>query len=99
MARRYDAEFKERAVRLLADSRGNYSSETKALEGVAKNLGIAAESLRRWQGRADAALAAGPGESEELRRLRKENAELRRSNEILSSASAFFAARLDPTRH
>ncbi|KFI98650.1 insertion element IS6110 membrane protein [Bifidobacterium subtile] len=99
MARRYDAEFRERAVRLLAGSRGNYTSETKALQGVAKSLGIAAESLRRWQERSDAANALDPGESEELKKLRRENAELRRANEILSSASAFFAARLDPTRH
>nr|WP_034252568.1 transposase [Bifidobacterium crudilactis] len=96
MARRYSQEFRERAVRLLADSRVNYSSETKALEGVAKSLGIAAESLRRWQERADAANTAGPGESEELKKLRCEVAQLRRANEILSSASAFFAARLDP---
>ncbi|MCH4202711.1 MAG: hypothetical protein LKF49_00635 [Bifidobacterium tibiigranuli] len=41
MARRYDAEFKKRAVRLLADSRANYMSETKALEGVSKSLGVA----------------------------------------------------------
>ncbi|KFJ01133.1 insertion element IS6110 membrane protein, partial [Bifidobacterium subtile] len=94
MARRYDAEFRERAVRLLAGSRGNYTSETKALQGVAKSLGIAAESLRRWQERSDAANALDPGESEELKKLRRENAELRRANEILSSASAFFAARL-----
>ena len=99
MARRYDAEFRERAVRLLAGSRGNYTSETKALQGVAKSLGIAAESLRRWQERSDAANALDPGESEELKKLRRENAELRRAHEILSSASAFFAARLDPTRH
>lgn len=98
MARRYDREFRERAVRLLADSRVNYSSETKALQGVAKDLGIATESLRRWQERSDAANAVDSGESEELRKLRRENAELRRANEILSSASAFFAARLDPTR-
>ena len=47
MAGRYDAEFRERAVRLLAGSRANYTSETKALQGVAKDLGIATESLRR----------------------------------------------------
>ena len=59
---------------------------------MAKSLGIAMESLRRWQQQADAACAVDPGEFEELRKLR-------RANEILSSASAFFAARLDPTRH
>ena len=95
---RYAQEFKNRAVRLLAESRENYSSETKALQGVAGNLGIATESLRRWQERADASGSAGPGESAELKRLRREVAKLRRSNEILSSASAFFTSRLDPTR-
>ena len=98
MSTRYTKEFKERAVRLLAESRGNYSSETQALVGVAKDLGVAAESLRRWRAKADTASTAGPEESGELRRLRRENARLRRANEILSSASAFFASRLDPTR-
>ena len=98
LSTRYSSEFKDRAVRLLMDSRDNYSSETKALQGVARNLGVATESLRRWQERADTSGSAGSGESAELKRLRRENAELRRSNEILSSASAFFASRLDPTR-
>ena len=97
MSTRYTREFKDRAVRLLADSRENYSSETQALVGVARNLGVSTESLRRWRANADAN-AGDPGESAELKRLRKENAELRRANEILSSASAFFASRLDPTR-
>ena len=99
MSTRYSSEFKDRAVRLLMDSRDNYSSETKALQGVAKDLGVAAESLRRWRAKADTAGTAGPGESGELMRLRRENAQLRRANEILSSASASFASRLDPTRH
>ena len=98
MSTRYSSEFKDRAVRLLMDSRDNYSSETKALQGVAKDLGVAAESLRRWRAKADTAGTAGPGESGELMRLRRENAQLRRANGILSSASALFASRLDPTR-
>ena len=99
MSTRYTKEFKERAVRLLADSRENYSSQTQALVGVARDLGVSTESLRRWRTQADDQGAAGPQESVELKRLRKEVVELRRANEILSSASAFFAARLDPTRH
>ena len=106
MSTRYTKEFRERAVRLLAESRENYASETKALQGVAKDLGVAAESLRRWQAKADTACTTDREESGELRRLRRENAQwrrenaqLRRANEILSSASAFFASRLDPTRH
>ena len=97
MSTRYTKEFRDRAVRLLAESRENYSSETQALAGVARDLGVSMESLRRWRANADASVG-DPGESTELRKLRKENAELRRANEILSSASAFFASRLDPTR-
>jgi transposase len=89
IARRDSRGFKSRVVRLLADSRANYSSGTKTLQGVGKGLGIATESLRRWQGRTDMSHAAGPGESEELRRLRRENAELRRGNGISGSVSAF----------
>ena len=62
-----------------------------------QSLGVFMESLRRWRANADAN-AGDPGESAELKRLRRENAELRRANEILSSASASFASRLDPTR-
>lgn len=98
MARRYDAEFRERAVRLLVDSRANYMSETKALQSVSKSLSVAAESLRRWQERSDATNAADPGESEELGKPRRENAELRRVNEISGSASAFFVG-TGSTRH
>ncbi|MEK0226359.1 hypothetical protein WM016_08495 [Bifidobacterium mongoliense] len=47
MSMRYSKEFKDRAVSLLAESRENYSSGTKALHGVTRNMGIAAESLRR----------------------------------------------------
>ena len=98
MSTRYTKEFKERAVRLLAECRGNYSSQTQALVGVAKDLGVAAESLRRWQAKADTACTTDREESGEPRRLRRENAQLRRANGILSSASAFFASRLDPIR-
>ena len=95
---RYTPEFKAKAVRLLAESRSSYSSETNA-----KDLGIAPESLRRWRNQSDAMVAEEtrqPAEDAmaELRRLRAENAELRRANEILTTASAFFAARLDPAR-
>ena len=84
---RYTPEFKAKAVRLLAESRGSYSAETKAIEQVAKNLGVAAEIKQS----AEDAMA-------ELRSLRAEVARLRRANEILTTASAFFAARLDPAR-
>ena len=99
---RYTPEFRAKAVRLLAESRSSYSSETNAISAVAKDPGIAPESLRRWRNQSDATVAETRQSAEdamaELRRLRVENAELRRANEILTTASAFFAAGLDPTR-
>jgi transposase len=100
---RYTGEFKSKAVRLLTESRTSYSSEMKAIEQVAKDLGIAPESLRRWRNQSDATVAEETRQSAEdamaeLKKLRAENAQLRRANEILTTASAFFAARLDPTR-
>ena len=100
---RYTPEFKTKAVRLLTESRSSYSSETKAIEQVAKDLGVAPETLRRWRNAQDATVAAETRRSAEdamaeLKKLRAENAELRRANGILTTASAFFAARLDQTR-
>ena len=100
---RYTPEFKAKAVRLLTESRGSCSSETNAIEQVAKDPGIAPESLRRWRDQSDATVAEETRQSAEdamaeLKKLRAENAQLRRANEILTTASAFFAARLDPTR-
>ena len=97
---RYTPEFREKAVGLLAESRDSHSSETRALAQVARSLGVAPETLRRWRNQADGAAAAQDAQAtlEELKRLRKEVAELRRANDILTTASAFFAARLDPTR-
>lgn len=86
---RYTPEFKAKAVRLLAESRGSYSSETKAIEQVAKDLGVAPETLRRWRNKTDATVAAETKQSAEdamaeLRSLRAEVARLRRANEILT---------------
>ena len=100
---RYTPEFKAKAVRLLAESRSSYSSETNAIAAMAKDLGITPETLGRWRNQSDATAAAETKQSAqeamaELKRLRAENTESRRANEILTTASAFFAARLDPTR-
>ena len=69
---------------------------------MTKDLGVAPETLRRWCNQADATVTAETRQSaqeamSELRKPRREVAELRRANEILTTASAFFAARLDPT--
>lgn len=98
---RYTPEFKAKAVRLLTESRGSYSSETKAIEQVAKDLGVAPETLRRWRDKTDATVAAETKQSAEdamaeLRSSRAEVARLRRANEILTTASAFFRGTARP---
>jgi transposase len=96
----YPVELRQRAVRMVAEVRPNYDSEHAAIGAVAQKLGIGtAETLRKWvrQAQIDGGqrAAVSTDESAELKRLRRENAELRRANEILKSASAFFAAELD----
>lgn len=100
MPRKYPEEFKVRAVRLVDEAVGTGgSSETDAVSRVAGRLGVSVESVRRWrrQARIDAGVERGVSseESDEMRRLRRENLELKRANEILKTASAFFAAELD----
>jgi transposase len=84
----------------LAEHRGDYESEYAAIRSIAAKLGIATpETLRQWvrQAEVDSGQRAGVSseESAEIRRLRAEVKELRRANEILKAASAFFAAELD----
>ena len=96
----YPRELRERAVRMVAEARPNYESEYAAIVAVAQQLGIGApETLRKWVRRMEIDAGARPGvsreETAEIKRLRRENAELRRANEILKAASSFFAAELD----
>jgi transposase len=100
MPKRYPRELRERAVRLVCEHRDQYATEYAAIRSIAAKLGIASpETLRQWVRRAEVDSGQRPGvtseESAEIRRLRRENAELRRANEILKAASAFFAAELD----
>ena len=101
----YPPELRERAVRMVAQVRPDYPSDWPAICAVAEKLGIGtAETLRKWVRQAEVDAGTRPGvsseESAELKRLKKENAELRRANEILKAASAFFAAELDrPQTH
>jgi transposase len=100
MSRRYPEELKERAVRLVLESRDQYASQYAAIESIAAKLGIgSAETLRKWVRRAevDAGRRAGmtSEDSAEIRKLRAEVRELRRANEILKAAAGFFAAELD----
>ncbi|MGH3305993.1 MAG: transposase [Streptosporangiaceae bacterium] len=99
-AKNYPRELKDRAVALVREVRPDYPSEYAAIESVARKLGIGTpETLRKWIRQAEIDSGARHGvtseESAEVRRLRSENRELRRANEILKAASVFFAAELD----
>ena len=85
---------------MVAEVRPDYPSDWPAIVAVAEKLGIGtAETLRKWVRQAEVDAGQRPGvsseESAEIRRLKRENAELRRANEILKAASVFFAAELD----
>ena len=100
MSQRYPEELKERAVRLVVESRDQYGSQYAAIESIAAKLGIGStETLRKWVRKAEVDARQRPGttseDSAEIRRLRAEVRELRRANEILKAAAGFFAAELD----
>ncbi len=93
-------EIRERAVRLVLEHQGEYPSQWAAISSIATKCGMTPETLRKWVRRAEVDGGARPGlTSDERRRLgelERENRELRRANEILKAASAFFARELDP---
>ena len=94
--RKYSLELRERAVRLARESE-------RGVSPVARDLGLNPETLRGWVRQAEADSGRRRDlltseERDELRRLRKENAELKRANAILKDASVYFAQELDPTR-
>ena len=99
MPKKYDPEFKARAVRLVRDHMDDYGSVTAASVAVGTQLGVARETLRRWVAQAEVDDGARPGvttgEAEEIRRLRAENKRLADVNAILRSASIVFAGELD----
>jgi transposase len=96
----YPRELRERAVRMVAEMTPQYESEYAAITAVASKLGIGTpETLRKWVRQAQVDAGRRPGvstdEAAEIKRLRRENAELRRANVILKAAAAFFGAELD----
>jgi transposase len=97
---RYPDEVRERAVRLVLEHQDEYPSQWKAIESISAKLSINHETLRIWVRRAETDAGERPGlttdERARLRVLERENRELRRANEILKAASAFFARELDP---
>jgi transposase len=99
-ATRYPPELRERAIRLVREHRAEHPSEWAAIQSVAGKLGVTPETLRIWLRRDRVDRHQRPGltsaERERIRELERENRELRRANEILKAASAFFARELDP---
>ncbi|MGA9859884.1 MAG: IS3 family transposase [Solirubrobacteraceae bacterium] len=98
---RYPPELRERAVRMVAEVLPNYPSEWPAMVAVADKLGIGtAETVRKWVRRAQVDGGLRPGvtseELAEIKRLKREVAELRRANEILKAASGFLRGRTRP---
>ena len=97
---RYSPEVKERAVRMLLEHEKEYESRWAAMESIAGKIGCSAETLRSWVKQEEIDTGRRDGltsdERARLKALEKENKELRRANEILKTASAFFAqAELD----
>lgn len=101
MSRRYPQSFKDRAVRMVLERLEEEDAPARytVIRETAQKLSVSTEGLRRWVVQAEVDAGKKPGvrsdEQAEIRRLKRENAELRRANEILKTASAFFAAELD----
>lgn len=98
---KYSPEFRNRAVRMLLEHRDEHSSEWAAMQAIAGKLGCTGETLRKWvrqsenSHHSDTALTSK--DRDRLKMLERENLELRRANEILRKASAYFAPPLSDT--
>lgn len=94
--RKYPEELRERAIRMAVDLRRDAATRSGALRRVGDQLGINPETLRNWVSQAEIDEGHRPGvttaEGQRVAQLERENKELRRANEILRTASAFFAA-------
>ena len=97
--RKYPDELRERAVRLVLDAKAEPGSAKGACGRIGNQLGINPETLRGWVAQAEVDAGARPGrttaDGARIEELEREIRELRRTNAILKSASAFFAAELD----
>ena len=96
----YSPEVRERAVRMVFEHTHEHASQWATIRSVAEKLGCTVEALRRWVRQAERDAGKRPGlttdERQRLKELERENGELKRANEILRKASAYFAqAELD----
>jgi len=100
MPSKYDPETRAKAVRLVLDHRGDYASEWAAIKAVSKRLGMNAETLRNWirQQQVEHGQRGGvfSEAAKEIRELKRRNAELEQTIEILKSATSFFVRESDP---
>ena len=99
-SKRYPPEIRERAVRMVFEHQNEYESEWAAMCSISSKIGCTAETLRKWVRRSETDQGKRSGmtssDRERLKALERENRELKRANEILRKASAFFAqAELD----
>ena len=99
-SRRYSLKVRERTVHMVLEQQTEHSSQWATIQSIASKLGCTSETLRRWvrQAERDQGLRSGmtSDDRERLKKLERENRELKRANEILRKASAFFAqAELD----
>jgi len=99
-SKRYSPEVRERAVRMVLEQQNQHRSQWAAIQSIADKIGCTHETLRRWvrQAEVDQGVRGGmpSDDRERLKQLERENKELKRANEILRTASAFFAqAELD----
>jgi transposase len=97
---KYSPELRERAVRMVVESIKEHDSEWAAISSIAEKIGCTAETLRKWVRQSERDTGKRPGlttsEQARLKELERENRELKRANEILRKAAAFFAqAELD----
>ena len=99
-SKRYPEEMRRRAVRMVFEIREQTGERKGVIGRVARQLGIGTESLRGWVRQAEIdggqRLGVTTAEQRRIAELERENRELRRANEILKAASAFFARELDP---
>jgi len=99
-SKRFSPEVRERAVRMVFEHQAEYGSQWAAIGSIAAKIGCSPETLRKWVRQAECDLGKTPGKStaerERLKELEREVRDLKRANEILRKASAFFAqAELD----
>lgn len=100
MPRKFDAETRAKAIRLVRDHVGDYASEYEAMRTVAARLGMNTETLRKWvrQAEVDAGEVEGTtsAAAQQIRELKRRNAELEQTVEILKAATSFFVRESDP---